>query len=88
MIQNNKNVWNKILATYKSIRYSLLIGLNGQVLLKTITTRYSSSDLQFTTGITSEYKEYLFVAAGFRPEESNKVVLSFKFQLTEVLVTV
>lgn len=59
------------MATYKSIRYSPLIG-PGQVLLKTITAS-SSSDLQFTQGITSEYKEYLFVAAGFHPEESNKV---------------
>ena len=59
------------MATYKSIRYSPLIG-PGQVLLKTVTAS-SSSDLQFTQGITSEYKEYLFVAAGFHPEESNKI---------------
>ena len=59
------------MATYKSIRYSPLIG-PGQVLLKTVTAS-SSSDLQFTQCITSEYKEYLFIAAGFHPEESNKV---------------
>ena len=43
------------MATYKSIRYSPLIG-PGQVLLKTVTAS-SSSNLQFTTGITSEYKD-------------------------------
>ncbi len=65
------------MATYASIKYDMDLssnatGTGGMTLLSTLTSDGSDSDLTFSSGIDSTYKEYIFKFYNIHPETDDK----------------
>jgi len=65
------------MATYSDIRYDMTLSTNttgtgGLTLISTLTSDGSDSDLTFSSGIDSTYKEYIFKFYNIHPQTDNK----------------
>ena len=68
------------MATYNAIKYNVDYGGNAGTLmpLSTFTSDGSDATADFTSGIDSTYKEYLFIYTNIHPESND---ITFQFQV-------
>ena len=86
-------IWNKIMATYSSIRYNMGLSSSttGGGSLKLISTQTASSDntIQFTSGIDSTYKKYIIKYIDVHPAtDSQHFRVNFRDGSTDYDATV